>query len=37
MLNEDIEELKEMLEKKQIVKLREKINSMNETNIAECI
>ena len=37
MLNEDIEELKEMLEKKQIVKLREKLNSMNETNIAECI
>ena len=37
MLNEDMQELKEMLEKKQIVKMREKLNSMNETNIAECI
>ena len=37
MLNEDIEELKEMLEKKQIVKMREKLLDLNETNIAECI
>ena len=37
MLNEDIEELKEMLEKKQIVKVREKLLDLNETNIAECI
>ena len=37
MLNEDIEELKEMLEKKQVVKVREKLLDLNETNIAECI
>ena len=37
MLNEDVEKLKEMLEKKQIVKVREKLLDLNETNIAECI
>ncbi|MGP1438333.1 MAG: magnesium transporter [Treponema sp.] len=37
MLNDDVEELKEMLEKKQIIKMREKLLDLNETNIAECI